>query len=448
MNTNVVKRKQFGDAPEQADGKLLALQRALNQEVLSRRINAIVRTETCIETLAQEVVALIGKALNADRCLLYSCLGEEEAAEDHRCPLLAEYYQSSLQEVEEGDVYFNANQQVYDSLHTREDVLVIEEPVSFLASPRSMMATGTFVEGRVNGIICVQQSLRERQWQAHEISLLESAARDVALALERVRSTQKLMEMKDNLEKLAKELACSLKKEKEITVLQSQFISMASHELRTPLAVISSCLQLLSRKRELSEDNFTMKQFSKIDRAVHRMTLMVGGTLSLARLEAENFSFSPRPVNIRQLIEGVVARQKDFDKACCFEMHIDDALVTIWGDSELLDLALANLVSNAVKYSGEKATIVIECCNQAHGLEIRVADNGSGIEEGDLPHIFDKFYRAKNAIGIAGTGIGLHLVKTIVEKHQGKVSVTSEVGKGTTFSLFLPGKVKHIGEGI
>ncbi|MBL8697028.1 MAG: PAS domain S-box protein [Alphaproteobacteria bacterium] len=233
------------------------------------------------------------------------------------------------------------------------------------------------------------------------------------------------------------ELTRALVAEREMNQQQRRFIAVASHEFRTPLAVIDSAAQRIRARVERYADGETAKRLDRIRASVARMTDIIESTLSTARLDEGRIALQPRHFDLAALIREVCERQRSV--SADFAIHCDlPAAAAIEGDPRLLDQVFTNLLSNAVKYSGRSRRIEIAVKVNAEQVTTTIRDFGLGISPEDRPQLFQRFYRAATAQGIAGTGIGLYLVKELVRLHGGTIEVTSELGRGSVFTITLP----------
>lgn len=236
----------------------------------------------------------------------------------------------------------------------------------------------------------------------------------------------------------ARELEQALSMEKQVNTLHKQFVSMASHEFRTPLAIIDGSAQLLEREAEKLTPDRVRQRAEKIRGAVSRMTNLIESTLTVARLDAGKVDIAPRDCDLRALIVDVCERQQELSPAHRLGVDLDALPDRIVADSKAIDQVLTNLFSNAVKYSPNHPGIHIRGWREGAFAAVSVRDHGLGIASADLPLIFSRFFRAQNSTGIVGTGIGLNLVKELVNIHGGTVHVDSHVGEGSTFTVYLP----------
>ena len=236
----------------------------------------------------------------------------------------------------------------------------------------------------------------------------------------------------------ARELEAALAREREINELQRQFVSMASHEFRTPLAIIDGIAQRMKRRADRLTPQEAIERVDKIRAAVARMTRLMESTLMAARRDQGQVGVDIRPCDVRRVIGDVCARQQEIARKHNISCDCVDLPETIQADSSALDQILTNLLSNAVKYSPASPDIAVKAFGDGDHVVIQVSDRGLGIDADDLPQMFGRFFRARNSTGIVGTGIGLNLVKTLVEMHGGSVGVDSTLGEGSTFAVRLP----------
>jgi PAS domain S-box-containing protein len=233
------------------------------------------------------------------------------------------------------------------------------------------------------------------------------------------------------------ELQRALEAEREMNMQQRRFVSMASHEFRTPLAVIDGAAQRLVARLAPAEGSEISRRLDRIRTSVSRMTEMIDRTLSTARLDEGRITFEPGTLCLGRLVREICARQQTIVPSFTIVLTGEED-VAVEGDSGLLDQVFTNLVSNAVKYSGAARRIEIDIASTEGGVEVSVRDYGVGIPADEIGRLFTRFYRATTALKLPGTGIGLHLVKELVALHGGAVRVSSEVGAGSRFAVWLP----------
>jgi len=233
-------------------------------------------------------------------------------------------------------------------------------------------------------------------------------------------------------------------KQKRLADVKNDFINNMTHELKTPIATISLASEVLS-KSGIDKDPLRISQYASIIKHENtRLETMVERVLKLATLEKEKIELKPTEVNINELLEDCV---KSFETQINNEggkinINLNALNPIIIGDKVHLLNVFSNLIDNAKKYCNQNPLIEITTHNNATGILISVTDNGIGISPESQKMIFEKFYRVPtgNIHNVKGFGLGLFYVKYIVDEHLGKISVTSKVGNGTTFEVFLPFK--------
>jgi PAS domain S-box-containing protein len=249
--------------------------------------------------------------------------------------------------------------------------------------------------------------------------------------------TRDLISLVSELEKAKAEVSKSLEKEIELNQLKSRFVSMASHEFRTPLSSVQLSASLIEKYSERPDDKANIiKHTNKIKSAVQLLTSILNDFLSLEKLEAGIVVMNKQYINLVELAEEIT---EEMQLICKKNQHIVYQHTGVIGhftlDPNLLKNALVNLISNAIKYSGEDTLIEFTTCIDDEGCLISVKDNGIGIPEEDQVHLFEPFFRAHNTGNIPGTGLGLNIVKRYIELMAGQMEFESEVHKGTSFRV-------------
>jgi PAS domain S-box-containing protein len=234
-------------------------------------------------------------------------------------------------------------------------------------------------------------------------------------------------------------LRSALEKEKELGELKSRFVSTASHEFRTPLAAILATTETLTYYRHRMDDAQIEARLEKIRQQVNHMKNIMENVLQLSRIQTGRIEFNPVSSDLDDLCRSIV---EEFQSHSEYRERIVytclDTPVIVCMDLQLMRQIISNLVSNALKYSPSDKLIQIKLSCDTGSAICRVSDEGIGIPLGDLPRLFEPFHRGANVGAISGTGLGLSITKEAVEKHGGTLSVESEVGKGTTFTVMIP----------
>ena len=217
---------------------------------------------------------------------------------------------------------------------------------------------------------------------------------------------------------------------------QQRFLADVSHELRTPLTVIKGNVDLMRRMKQFDEESLT-----SIDQEAGRLTRMVGGLLMLAQAESGKLPLTLRPVELDLLLTEVFQEMHILagNKVRVHLNEIDQLMVN--GDRDRLKQVLINLVANAIQYTPQNGDVFLSLSKIGEQARILCRDTGPGIPAEDLPHIFERFYRAEKSRTrgkSTGFGLGLSIAKWIVEHHGGRIEVNSKEGQGTTFAIWLP----------
>jgi PAS domain S-box-containing protein len=235
------------------------------------------------------------------------------------------------------------------------------------------------------------------------------------------------------------ELLKTLEREKELSQLKSNFVSMVSHEFRTPLGIIQSSAELLREFHPRMQAGERDEQLDSITRNTRRMARMMEDILVLSRLEAGKLEFQPAPLDFKAYCARVVDEVSSAtNNRCAIELSLKSIPAEAHADERLLGHILPNLLSNGVKYSEPGATVSLAVERDGCDAVCIVTDKGIGISEADQQRLFTAFHRGGNVGTRPGTGLGLLLVKSCAELHGGKVRVKSRIGRGTIVTVTLP----------
>jgi signal transduction histidine kinase len=229
---------------------------------------------------------------------------------------------------------------------------------------------------------------------------------------------------------------------KELDKMKSEFVTMVTHELRAPIAAVEQQLTVILNKMA---GEVTEKQEQLLSRAKERtkgLLDLIKDLLDISKIEAGKMVQYKEPLSLQEVIQRVVdlMRIEAENKKIDLQLTASPKISLIHADRNSMEGIFTNLISNAIKYTPEKGKVWVTLSEERGFVKASVSDTGIGIEEENLPRIFDKFYRVKTkeTRQIVGTGLGLSIVKSIVAAHLGSVSVESKVGAGTTFTILLP----------
>ncbi|HEY8382504.1 MAG TPA: ATP-binding protein [Microvirga sp.] len=237
--------------------------------------------------------------------------------------------------------------------------------------------------------------------------------------------------------KAALALQSALTREREITSAYRTFVSMVSHQFRTPLAIVDSTAQRLLRKKGVSDEELS-ERVQKIRNATSRLTRLVDSVLNAAKLDAGQITVNPTACDLVELVSDICERQRELTPSFDIRLIAPPHPLVVTCDTTLVEQVVVNLISNAVKYSTKAERIDVKLWSGDQSVNCSVSDWGLGIPADEQGKIFDRFYRARTAAGIAGTGIGLNLARQIIRMHGGEIRVDSLEGQGSTFVFTLP----------
>jgi heavy metal sensor kinase len=270
------------------------------------------------------------------------------------------------------------------------------------------------------------------------LSTVTETALQITRADDLSRRIPEVSNRNDEVGTLIQTFNATLVRLEELFNSQRRFLADVSHELRTPLTVIKGNADLMRRMSQLDEE-----ALDTIEGEVDRLSRMVGDLLLLAQADAGHATLDLRPVELDTILLEVF-QQAHILASGNRHLEIEDIdQVIVCGDRDRLKQVFLNLVANAVKYTEKGGLVKISLGKQNSMAYLRVQDNGPGIADEDLPHIFDRFYRAEKSRSRdkhehKGFGLGLSITNWIVENHGGAIKVVSVVGKGTTFTVWLP----------
>jgi PAS domain S-box-containing protein len=242
-------------------------------------------------------------------------------------------------------------------------------------------------------------------------------------------------ELEHKVEVRTHELTEALSRERELSDLKSRFVSMASHEFRTPLSTILSSISLIGKYTGSDEQDKRDKHILRIRSAVSNLTDILNEFLSLGKIEEGKIQVHLSEFNLKEQMNLIISEIQPIlktEQTIQYEHNGHDHANL---DVSLVRNIMINLISNAIKFSPEKATIWVLSENKDNKITISVKDEGLGIAEDDKKHLFERFFRGKNVVNIQGTGLGLHIVSRYIDFMGGSIEVQSELEKGTAFTL-------------
>lgn len=238
--------------------------------------------------------------------------------------------------------------------------------------------------------------------------------------------------------------------QRRLVKMKDEFVSTVSHELRTPLTSIRGALVILGRKTEGSLDSASQQMLEMALKNAERLTVLINDILDVEKLGSGTLAMRSDVVDLGQMLRDACEHNEPFAQShgVTLALKVEDEPLYVLGDHSRLLQAVTNLVSNACKFSPDKSTVAISGSREGQFVRIAVQDQGAGIPLDFRPHIFRRFAQSdvRQKSGTVGTGLGLAITKAIVERHQGEIGFTSELGQGTCFWLRLPCSVRMFSE--
>lgn len=267
----------------------------------------------------------------------------------------------------------------------------------------------------------------------------EGLVRSLRYAIERKRVAQTLQQENQALVCQVRERTAELDKVRELNQIKSEFVSMLSHDFRNPINTVLASAGLLQERESKLTEQQKLALFQMIRSAGNNMVRLLDEVLLVGRADADSLKFYPAPLDLilfcRQIVEELqIGTGKNHQLVFTVKGDVGQ---TIW-DEDLLRHILGNLLANAIKYSPENSIVEFELTAEEKTATFSIRDRGIGIPSKELQNLFQPFHRASNVGKIPGTGLGLAIVKRCVEVHGGEISVESEVGVGTIFTVALP----------
>ena len=231
-------------------------------------------------------------------------------------------------------------------------------------------------------------------------------------------------------------------KQKQLSEVKNDFINNMTHELKTPIATVSAAVEAMQNFGVLDDKEKTELYLNISQKELKRLSRLVEKVLNMAREERKVVKMHFEDVKLKELCYQITDGQqiKDLEKNVSFAIDFEDHFGTIWVDRTHFSNVLQNLIENSIKYSNDEVNIKIRAYHETSYSVVEVSDNGWGIPKKHLSKIFDQFYRipSGNIHDVKGFGLGLFYVNKIVEKHGGRIFVTSVEGEGTTFIIKIP----------
>ncbi|WP_337885570.1 response regulator [Fischerella thermalis] len=416
--------------------------RALAQrEALINTITSAIRSSLDPQDIFAAITQKLGQALQVDGCVLslwteddeyVRCVGLYDSSEDVNTHNPKNIEDVKTHNLPQSQAPIKGNPILQEMLRTQEPVIVPDmsqcppETKGFdlhLRVPaRSLMVVPLLADGKSIGSITLKQSKKSRQWLPSEIELAKAVAAQAAIAVQQSHLYQKTREQAERLLELDRQ--------------KTEFFQNISHEFRTPITLIQGPLETAVSEKE----GLSYEQSAIALRNSRRLLRLVNQLLDLQRLDAGRMQPSFRPCDLVEFVSQIVESFRPYCEKKGLRLNTDMAeCPKVYLDMEKFDKVVYNLLSNAMKFTPEGGTITVAIKSQDDHCILTVEDTGIGIVPEQIPLLFERFRQAEGSENRSyeGTGLGLALVKELVELHGGKVTVESVYGQGTTFSVWL-----------
>jgi len=316
----------------------------------------------------------------------------------------------------------------------------------------ALMALSSFVcapivqKGGVVGALLVGSESSFTQLTSGDKDLIYILATQIGQALENARLFEATWHAQQELElkvqQRTRELSEALEAIKIISKRKTDFISAVSHELRTPLTSIKGYSSILAAGKLGELPTAAKERIEKINKHSDNLTNLINNLLDISRIESGRVEMKMEKINLLNMVAeiGDMLAPPIKERGLTLVLRLPETLPSAVGDKIQIERVFINLVGNAMKFTPAGGQITVTAEDAGERLKVSVTDSGIGITEKDLDKIFDEFYRVDNDVNtkVKGTGLGLALVKYIVEAHKGRLAASSKVGQGTTFSFTLP----------
>jgi signal transduction histidine kinase len=404
-----------------------------------------------IELSPQVVISVV----DSDGRILYRRRGSEAPSEaDVSWAPLSSVLPNERTNVVELTSPIDGIKRVYGMAHVRETGLVamIGIPSSTLYEPARQRLNRYALIGLIALLLALGAALVIERSIVLPVRRLRAAAQRLGAGDLTTRAPRlgggEIGDLGSAFNTMATQIAEREERLKELDRLKSEFVSSVSHELKTPLTTIKLLAHLLQRRDVAEEEKLDHSKTIAIE--CDRQIDFVGNLLDLSRIESGAYKLRKTRVDVCELISSCVEVERHRAESLGLTLITDASrnLSAGSGDFEALRRVIRGLIDNAIKYTPEGGHITVSARELEDGLAIRVSDTGQGIPETDLPHVFDKFYRvapgaesgmaAQPGTAAPGVGLGLYLAQHIVGQLNGKITVDSKQGEGTTFSVLLP----------
>jgi signal transduction histidine kinase len=457
------KHEELREAYLEQEQTTVELRRTVNQLTALHRAAFIISSTLDRETLLQTALQSIVSDLHYDRAMISFYDRARQVLHDARIlgvsPEIAAFARSNevpvtdpnsvegMVVLQEMPILVKDIGEMWDRIHP------LNRQLATVTKAKTVISVPLKVKRRVIGILTVDR-IQEGSLTKDDLNLMETVANQIAVALDNADAYRqieslnvgleaKVRERTAELERLNRDLEAANEKLKEVDRLKSLFLSHVSHELRTPLTSIKGLVEnmlggLVGRLVEKQEMYMTRVKVN-----MDRLIRMIVDLLDLSRIESGKLELSPTEVSLLKLVADAADQMRPLAlaKRQTLEVQNPEPDLIVWADPDKVQQILTNLLDNAVKFTPEKGRITVRVGLDGPSFaKVSVLDTGVGIPSESLPRLFELFYQAGLGPGVErkGLGLGLSIVKNLVELHGGTVQVSSEAGKGSEFHCTFP----------
>jgi signal transduction histidine kinase len=307
---------------------------------------------------------------------------------------------------------------------------------SYIIRTGAVALTVNFILAGIIGLVLFFLLTRRLRLITHAVNDFEKGQYSKQITL---RSQDEIGQLTEAFNKMAATINANIQEIKNNDRLRRDLIANISHDLRSPLASVQGYLETIMIKEDKLSSNERTEYLEVVYKNIQRLNRLVDDLLELSKLDAKQIKPKPEPFSIAELTQDVVLKFKPQAEKQYITIHSDypSGIPIVEGDIGMIERALSNLLDNALTYTPQKGTVTVKLQDKEKNVSVKVSDNGKGIAPEDLPHVFERFYRADKSRSTRGTGLGLAITKKIIEAHHREITVQSHQGKGTIFEFDL-----------
>ncbi len=404
----IIQKNIYANYIEKSNLRFKKIERSLRNEKILRFISEVIVSDIPLKQIADKIVKILGNHLKINRCILYDYSKGKISFLSEYCDKVTKSITRNKENLNDIARYINLHNSLFKKINQSnskntifinnnifEDGRLIEINDIFkkyqINSQLSIVIT---FNGKINGGLILNQN-NKYNWSVLESKFLEIVAEQFSIAIDRSHSLDKVMEVNKQLLDKTIKLRKTLKEEKKLRMMQSEFVAMVSHEFKTPLQIIDSTREVIARKfKSLSSDDaFITKFLDKIKHSISRLNDLIEGNLNLAKIETSKNSIKVNKeiFSLKELILTIIDRNSNLaakkNIAIKFNLNHNNSYYNLNADKKLLDHCFTNIIANAIKYSPDNSEVAINYLIDGNDIIIKVQDQGIGISQDDLANI-------------------------------------------------------------